>query len=1005
MATGPRLKNSGYVKPGVYIGQLIRPKPSNLTADARVCDYVGRGSRLAQLKNAGILRSFVFAEELSFPANPPFQSAITYAANGVKDPPTRLFDSITGLELRADQWQFVKVGNDFKKVLISSSAFDSNASYKLDYQSTSRNVKDPLPINELRTIKALGTLQDRAEFTDFKDFYIPFTFAGPSASDSNVIVDPFLTSIFPDAGNTGGSAASQDGASSYTHNYNRFYELEVTAISGVSGTYTADFTWTSRSYSGGVDALPPVPLHSSGTKPTFTAQEAVPASQVQDLELGIKVNLAFSATNFAVGDKFYFNGVGPGLLEFDGRHTNTNQFLEFDAIVPTLQLGSTGALAYSSLNDYVGKRNAKFRLEVTAVAGGIGSRTVTFIWSKYGEEIGPSSVVVASETSGGAFTLTDGVKLIADFGGSQFVVGDQFDFEVKAPRIFYQAKDDRTYKLQVATATNPGADSGTVTGSYETGTPEGAFGTWEASVNLLTGASAQSGFFELNDGISLAVRNAMRGNINGTSFSVGDSFTAAVVSNDVVDWSLTQKVEETRETAAFLIDVTGAVTGTSGTAYVILDSVPSAGSVSVVDENSGSPISFFEITGTRFVGFVSTPTAAVIIRYEYRGKEPAPGQIYYLTANYLRPAELYNTPVLVLDRQDGRTLLAPSQSDNHLYIMNELAFDNGAPGCYYNQIKDADGDGIITTTDVDEALAAHEHISRATDLCVLSQFESLATAMSINERANDPFERREQMLWVGTPIGTPIGDIDTLNSLVYLARQTLQVSPTSPAQGTRVLLAPTECSVDVLLDNNITQTIVLDGSFVAGATSAKVNSFTDPSATILRTNLTGFRTLKTYSEPENKILGQASILWMSNQGSSVFRYEEDITVHTLAEEFQLISATTQKQFVTRVVRRELENAVIAIVVPSAQAGIALIRSTMSGILTGLLGRGLIAPYQDDAGNEREFDSDADIVVFRDTESLTLYHLFYAFFIFTPIKRIFGLFSVNTNDFGTGSGNG
>jgi len=211
------------------------------------------------------------------------------------------------------------------------------------------------------------------------------------------------------------------------------------------------------------------------------------------------------------------------------------------------------------------------------------------------------------------------------------------------------------------------------------------------------------------------------------------------------------------------------------------------------------------------------------------------------------------------------------------------------------------------------------------------------------------------------------------------------------------LVGPTRATKDIVLDSGITTTVTLDGSFVAGATSALINSFTDPAKSILRSNLAGFKTMQQYTEPENIQLGQASITWMSQQGTGVFRFEEDITVHQSAgEEFQLISATTQKQNVTKIVRREMEASLIGVVTPSTQASIALIRATLSRILLGLLGRGLMADYQDDNGNVRDFDSGKDIIVVRDTASLSKFDFFYAYFIKTPIKRLFGLYSVNTN---------
>ena len=992
-----RLVTTRYTVPGVYIGQIIRPGAGNLNADARICNYIGQGSRLAVASNLGIRRSFVYEEALNVASTAPYEATLTYTSDGSRDAPTKIYDSVTSVELRSDQWIFKKIGSDFKKIEIASSAYNPLAVYKMDYQSTSKEVKDPLPVTDLRVIKSLGVVQGKAQFKDLQDFFIPFAFTGPSEAATNSVPESFITPIFPDVGNVGVGSVTIDGAASYTHSYNRFYVLEVTGITGVAGAYEATFEWSATRYSGGATSLPPVPLHSSATKPFFTAQEAVPSSVVVDLELGVKVNISFTAGNFSIGDKFYFNGVGPGLVEWDSRYFNTNQYLEF-GVIDAMSTG-TGALSFAVANTYTGTYNCKFKLEVTAASGGVGSRLVNFVWSQYGDIIGPSSVVTVAEASSLDFVLTQGVTLAVDFGGANFNVGDTFEFEVKAPRIFYEAKDNRVYKLTISAATNPGADVGFISGAYSTGTSTGGFGSWEANVNLLSGISQQTGFFLLPDNIRMSVRNAMRGNINGTSYATGDIFNAAATSEDVIDWSLTAQVQEVRETSSFLTDVTGAITGTAGTTYIILDNMYESGTVSIVDQDSGSPISIIEISNTRFVAFITTPTASVVTSYLYRGEEPSPGQLYYLSANYLRPASLYNDPVQILDRNDGRLFLGPAETENHLYIMNELVFDNGAPGAYYTQAYDSDGDGVLQKTDILESLLVHEKLNRPTDLCVLSQFDSLTDAMSTSEKCNDPFEKKEQMLWVGAPIGTPIGDVDTPESLIYLARNSLQVPPQSVAQGTRVLVSPTEATKTIMLENSISQSVTLDGSFVAGATSALVNSFTDPAKTILRQNLAGFDTIQVYTDPQNLLLGNASITWMTQRGDGIYRFEEDITVHTLSEEFQLISATTQKQYVTRLVRREMDANLISIVVPNAGAAIAIIRSQLSDILHGLLGQGKIADYQDDNGDPRPFDPEKDILVLRDTSSLTKYDFFYSYYIKAPIKRLFGLYAVNTNDFG------
>ena len=87
--------------------------------------------------------------------------------------------------------------------------------------------------------------------------------------------------------------------------------------------------WTAIPISGGNLAYPPSPLHSAAPANSFSISELVPATLVQDIELGVKMDLAFGATNFVPGDIFTFNGLGPGMFEIDVRHTNTNEVINY----------------------------------------------------------------------------------------------------------------------------------------------------------------------------------------------------------------------------------------------------------------------------------------------------------------------------------------------------------------------------------------------------------------------------------------------------------------------------------------------------------------------------------------------------------------------------------------------------------------------------------------------------------------------------------------------------
>src|SRR5690554_6492138 len=102
-----RLVTSRYVSPGAYIGQIIQPGAGSLTADARVTNFIGKGSKFAVANNQGIRRSFVYAEEVILPSSAPYIHNLAYPADGVKDLPTRVFNSNTGEELLSSQFDFL----------------------------------------------------------------------------------------------------------------------------------------------------------------------------------------------------------------------------------------------------------------------------------------------------------------------------------------------------------------------------------------------------------------------------------------------------------------------------------------------------------------------------------------------------------------------------------------------------------------------------------------------------------------------------------------------------------------------------------------------------------------------------------------------------------------------------------------------------------------------------------------------------------------------------------
>ena len=1013
-----RLVNTRYVPPGVYIGQLIIPRPVNLTADARLPAFVGVGNRLATGKNIAIRRAFVYDEQLTFNPLAPHTANLDFNADRDQNAPGIQLRKQDGTVVRTDFWSFTESVDDggFDEVLISIEAFDPTATYFVDYQSEERTPLDTIPVEELREVVNVGLSEDSPQFREFVDFLIVTDLTAIVLDAGNVNTDSVLEAVVADGGNTGAGVIAQSSSSEFDHNYNRNYVFTCTSATGTrgAGDREATFTYTSSPVSGGNDALPPRPLHALESPPSITVYEtgapAPSAGAVNQLdvtvELDIKLDFSFpgagSPDNFAIADEFTFMAFGPGLIEADARYDNTNQFAETTAItVGDLNAGS-GTVAVATSTTFDREFNTGYSLRVIGIAGSSPTRTVTFVWSTFGE-IGPNGTFTVAEATPATSvqSLAFDVDVDIDFGASNFAVDDEFAFMANAPRLFYTGKDNRNYTLTHGTVTNPTLATGNAAGEYNTDTPEGSFGTYD-----VTSGSAydddETGHVLFPDNVKLAFRNMQRARVSGNRHVGGDKFTFSALDENKINWSLEQEREQEFEVSDIILDTNGAVTGTAGTSYVIIDEVPVESTVAVTITASNAAVASVEITASPFIALPVPPAAPFTVDYRTRGDEADPGQLYYFTGNFLRGDELYNNPILVLDRDDGRKLLGPSTVDNHLHIVNELAFDNNVFGAYYVQVADADEDGVFQQTDFKTALIATEEVDGITDRIVLARQDAWGDQLAVNERANDPFEKRESLDWFGAPIGTPIGDRQTPDTLRFISDRTLRVFGQSPAHGTRILVGPTTATVNVVLQSGDTVAVTVDGSFVAAALASFTASFSDPASTVLKKNLSGFQSVQTYTEKENVLLGDGAIGYFTDLGNGVIRIEEDTTVDTFSIDFYLISAMTQKQFVTKVVRREMENAVISLVVPSAEAGVGIIKATLSGILLGLLGRGIIGQYEDDSGNVRKYDPSADIVVFRDSADPTLYHMFYAYFLRLPIKRIFGLFSVNSNDFGVGS---
>lgn len=1004
----PVLATTRYVEIGTYLGQFFIPGAGSLPNDVRVPCLVAKGDRLILVKNTPMRRSFSYVTSLTFTNLSPFIATLPYASDGVQSLPTRLYTN-DGVEVSTNKWQFLTTGGEWLSLQILDSDFDPLAIYYLDYQTTSRDLLDPIPVitvqqlsaqAQVRQITAIGTAQDQQEFLEYTNFFGTFEVDNTVTNTGNTYRTTGISAVTEDITGTGTVTASP--SANYSHSYSRLYTLECTAASGTPGTRLATLAWSATPVSYGNSALPSTPLNPAvQPRPEIELDEADPLSlSNQLLELGVVIDFTFGSANFMLGDLYYLQANGPGIIEVDPLLLNTNQYTEFTAVAPDLQTGSTGDMAISSspsayaLTNY----NLSFRLECLLTSGSAGTRQATFVWSGYTSHLISGSFTYDETVTGSDIqTLgSTGIKLTLTFGASNFVVGDMFSFRVLAPRIFYKGKENiRNTVLSVGTVTY-GSNLATITGGYLTDTPEGRYGTWSAVSN------SNNGRFEINDSLRFYIRNTYLSSLvnpvpgNGRLVAA-DKFSCQTRFLGALDFSL---LEETTQLfsnpSEIATDVSGSITGTVGAKYLNLNNTP-VELISLTRLSDDSPVLYTQLSGTSVLiitesGFGISDGDLQCI-YRWTGAEPLPGQLYYLTAKYLRPDSFYNTPFLFLRRDDVLAFLAPSTVRNDLYIGADICWDYAINGLFIIQVKDTDDDGIYSKADFRTAVNAYLEDVRATDLIVLNYFNCLPDQLNVINKASDPFESHPSMTFIGCPIGTPVGSEYEQGTTVYYSRKTLAVYGNSPAHGSRVLVGPTRATRTIVLEDGSSTEVTLDGSFVAAALAALQASFTLPTATVLKQTLTSFNIMETFKKEENRQLGGNNVIFFYDEGNGVYRIMEDITTDPFSPDTLNMNQMTQKQFATKDIKRYLDDTIISLVFPSASAGISTIEGALLSRLAMLESSGFIGRYQDATGNEREIDT-SDVVVFRDQADPTLFHVGYNYFLATTGKRIFGLYTVN-----------
>jgi len=642
--------------------------------------------------------------------------------------------------------------------------------------------------------------------------------------------------------------------------------------------------------------------------------------------------------------------------------------------------------------------------------------TATFIWAGYNELPYTYSTFAVTENTASSFvniTLEKGIKLTITLPafnatGSAFVVGDEWVFKARPPILYYEAKDDRTYTLDITSGVTK-----TITGTFVASTIEGGFNTFMAtcaddgSGGILTLTTPAADPNPIPDNVLWLARNigngftTPSGGAATTRIKTGDKFTSSATCDDVIKWDVDTQTTETIRSSSIRYDVLGTVTTTPNTYYVVLDRTPTT-VLYVRNATTGADISYTAVSDSPYIAFASNPGVNLSIRYQYIGKEPDPGQVYYLTALRLRDrAKEYDTPLLWRSSDEARNGLSPASTTNDLLIMSEIAKEAGVNEWYTCQVLDRDEDTLYTDYDYKQAIAATEETPSITDLCVLNKWSVVGAAMSSVERCNDMFNfpSKFRLLWTGAPVNTAIGDVDTEGSLIYTAKRTMAVGGNSPAHGSFIMIGNTWATRTILLDDLSEVTVTLDGSFIAGAAAAMQDGFTDIAETLLIKDLRNiFDTMEEFTDGREVALASNNITYLHKMDDKIFRFYEDISTDNSAIDYEQINAMKQKQYVVRRVTTEMAAKLTGFVPPDPLSAISLIKGFLAELLSNLVAAGKIAPYgaEQVPPTVRDVSSSSDIDCYQDPTIKTDYYYLFWFNLRYPIKRTSGLYGVDSD---------
>jgi hypothetical protein len=385
------------------------------------------------------------------------------------------------------------------------------------------------------------------------------------------------------------------------------------------------------------------------------------------------------------------------------------------------------------------------------------------------------------------------------------------------------------------------------------------------------------------------------------------------------------------------------------------------------------------------------------------GNRPFFGATYYATYSYTRATTEYDLPVRVTDTSGLIAQTSPLTSTNYtgndLAVAGLLAFENGAPNLWLQQINDSTAPGSPTSTQIRTAIDNCAEKSAITEIVVLNTSLDAATYLQahISEQSSI-LEKKPRRGWYGMASGTDVGDPDTPDTLVYRATQTLQPGATSAGRGRQILCAPCDIDRVLTLEDGTEVTRALDGSYVAAAVAAYFTSLPGAADAMVRKTITGFDidTFEEYTKGERHILADNGVLVVTLDAGNL-RMLDPLTTEAGGGgvvHYEEPAASWQKDVVTATVNNLIDTNLVGVVPTDVADFLVDIKQwIMLGILANIE-NGTIGPYTDESGNIRDINPAADIQAWQSTSDSRTFYFRYWYNLRYPAKRFFGEYSVD-----------